>query len=354
MATTRLGPVPPPPLRRSWEEQSWTVRILRAFLGVTFVYAGIQKFLDPSFLHAGTPGYIGDQLRAFAQGSPIRPVMLALAHVAPLAGIAIALLEIAVGLGTLLAIAPVTLAAIGLGINMVLFLSATWHVHPYFLGSDSIYAVAWGALLAALVVARRADAERAAPLPPRRRAIVEQEIARRRFLRGAALVAGSFLVGIAGSLLAANPAETQAIGGAATPGSTTAPRPGTRRSGSRSSPGSQRPSSAPGGSEPAGTPITRLDSVPVGGAVPFHDPSQGPAMLCRLGTDQVAAYSRVCTHAGCLVGYDQQSGVLFCPCHGAEFDPRRGGEVIGGPAPVPLPAIPVTIDHRTGEVLATS
>jgi len=93
--------------------------------------------------------------------------------------------------------------------------------------------------------------------------------------------------------------------------------------------------------------------VPVGGAVPFHDPSKGPAVLCRLGTDKVAAYSRVCTHAGCLVDFDQQSGVLFCPCHGAEFDPSRGAQVIGGPAPVPLPAIPVTIDHRTGEVLAT-
>jgi thiosulfate dehydrogenase [quinone] large subunit len=351
VATSRYGPIPPPSLRRTWEEQSWTLRILRAFLGVTFVYAGIQKFMDRSFLHSGTPGYIGDQLRAFAQGSPIGPVMSALAHVAPPAGIGIALLEIAVGLGTLLAIAPITSAAIGLAINLVLFLSATWHVHPYFLGSDSIYAVAWGAYLAGLVVARRAEVEHAVPLPPRRRAIVEQEIARRRFLRGATLVAGSFLLGIAGSLLQGKSTETSALGGS-TPGSTTEPRH-TSKPGKTGSQGGSQPSTEPPSSAPAGTPIVRLDSVPVGGAVPFHDPSQGPAVLCRLGTDKVAAYSRVCTHAGCLVDFDQQSGVLFCPCHGAEFDPRHGAQVIGGPAPAPLPAIPVTIDRSTGEVLAT-
>jgi thiosulfate dehydrogenase [quinone] large subunit len=348
--------MPSPSLRRTWEEQSWTLRILRAFLGVTFVYAGIQKFMDQAFLHSGTPGYIGNQLRAFAQGSPVGPLMSALAHVAPLTGIAIALLEIAVGLGTLLAIAPVTSAAIGLGINLMLFLSATWHVHPYFLGSDSIYAVAWGAYLAGLVVARRALADQVPPLPPRRRAIVEQELSRRRFLRGATLVAGSFLLGIAGSLLAGKPAETSVLGGTA-PGSTTGPRrtPRTNSTNGRSDSGSgsRSPSEPPASAAPTGTPIARLDSVPVGGAVPFHDPSQGPAVLCRLGTDRVAAYSRICTHAGCLVDFDQQSGVLFCPCHGAEFDPSRGAQVINGPAPVPLPAIPVKIDHATGEVLAT-
>ena len=29
----------------------WSIRTLRAFLGVTFVFAGVQKFLDPNFLH---------------------------------------------------------------------------------------------------------------------------------------------------------------------------------------------------------------------------------------------------------------------------------------------------------------
>ena len=32
---------------------------LRLFLGVTFVYAGVQKLSDPGFLHPGAPTYIG-------------------------------------------------------------------------------------------------------------------------------------------------------------------------------------------------------------------------------------------------------------------------------------------------------
>ena len=42
---------------------------LRLFLGVTFVYAGIQKLSDPGFLHAGAPTYIGTQLHGFAAGT---------------------------------------------------------------------------------------------------------------------------------------------------------------------------------------------------------------------------------------------------------------------------------------------
>src|SRR5262249_36911837 len=146
---------PLPSIARSWELQSWPLLILRAFLGVTFLYAGIQKFLDPNFLHAGTPDYIGQQLRSFAVGSPIAPVLQALSHASLLTGIGIAVLEIAIGLGTLLGIAPVLWAACGLVVNLLLFMSASWHVHPYFLGSDSIYAVAWAAYLVGVIEVRQ-------------------------------------------------------------------------------------------------------------------------------------------------------------------------------------------------------
>ena len=43
---------------------------LRPFLGVTFVYAGIQKLSDPGFLHPGAPTYIGTQLHGFAARTP--------------------------------------------------------------------------------------------------------------------------------------------------------------------------------------------------------------------------------------------------------------------------------------------
>ena len=52
---------------------------LRLFLGVTFVYAGVQKLSDPGFLHKGAPTYIGSQLHAFANGTPGGFILRALA-----------------------------------------------------------------------------------------------------------------------------------------------------------------------------------------------------------------------------------------------------------------------------------
>jgi thiosulfate dehydrogenase [quinone] large subunit len=338
-------PGAPPSVASSWERQTFPMRILRAFLGVTFTYAGVQKFMDHNFLHAGTPDYIGDQLKGFAAGSPIAPLLHVVGHAPVLTGIGIALVEIAVGLGTLLGIAPMVWAACGGAINLILFLSATWHVHPYFLGSDSMYAVAWGAYLAGLIEAERARARTEPPLSRRERVLVEQDLSRRRFLRGAVIAAGAFALGIAGSLLSSGPSE--ASGAVASP---TAPR----TSKPHASKGTGGGTGGGAGEPPtAGTPIASLDSIPVGGAVAFNDPAQGPAVLCRLSQNNVAAYSRVCTHAGCLVEFDRGSGVLFCPCHGAEFDPSHGAEVIGGPAPTPLASVPVSIDRATGQVVAT-
>src|SRR5215470_19201056 len=138
------------PLRRAarprtfaegWLEMPWAIRILRAFLGATFLFAGVQKFLDPNFLRPGGGDYIGTQLTGFANGTPAAPLLRVLEHAPLVAGVGIAVLEIAVGLATLLGIAMLSAAFVGLAINTALWLSATWHTHPYFLGSDSIYAV---------------------------------------------------------------------------------------------------------------------------------------------------------------------------------------------------------------------
>jgi len=45
------------------------------------------------------------------------------------------------------------------------------------------------------------------------------------------------------------------------------------------------------------------------------------------------AVSAICTHLGCIV-YTTEWGFL-CPCHGSKYD--KGGKVIAGPAPRPLP-----------------
>jgi thiosulfate dehydrogenase (quinone) large subunit len=336
---------PAPGLRASWERQPWVLRILRAFLGVTFLYAGLQKFLDPNFLHSGSPDFIGSQLQSFAQGSPIAPVLHLLNTLPVFTGVGVAVMETAVGVATLIGVAPATAAALGFVINLMLFLSATWRVHPYFLGSDSIYAAGWAAYLAGLLELRLAQP---AVQHPRRRRMDPEDVTRRQFVRGAAVAAGTVaLSAMAGA--AAGSASTGAAGlSSGVSSSPSATR--TRGSGSGGNGGSTDGTGS-SGTGSSGTPVAKLASIPVGGAIGFQDAQGTPAILVRTGQQQVAAFSRVCTHAGCLVGYDQQAEMIVCPCHGAEFDPKQGARVVAGPAPTPLPSVHVSIGP-TGEVVA--
>lgn len=56
--------------------------------------------------------------------------------------------------------------------------------------------------------------------------------------------------------------------------------------------------------------------------------------------DGVVGYSAVCTHQGCPVNmWSKDRNAFVCSCHASVFDPKNGAEVIGGPAPRPLPAL---------------
>ena len=70
--------------------------------------------------------------------------------------------------------------------------------------------------------------------------------------------------------------------------------------------------------------------------------------------DNIVAYSRICTHVGCPVGlYEQTTHHLLCPCHQSTFDASTGATVIFGPAPRPLPQLPLTTDAQ-GYLVAQS
>ena len=78
-------------------------------------------------------------------------------------------------------------------------------------------------------------------------------------------------------------------------------------------------------------PASRL---PSGQAATYSDPSDGsPDILIRNANGGLKAFSAVCTHAGCTVGYEGR--VIACPCHGGEFNAETG-EVVAGPPPTGL------------------
>jgi ubiquinol-cytochrome c reductase iron-sulfur subunit len=61
--------------------------------------------------------------------------------------------------------------------------------------------------------------------------------------------------------------------------------------------------------------------------------------------DGFVAYSKMCTHAGCPVGlYERALNLLVCPCHQSMFNVVDDGNVVFGPAPRPLPQLPLAID----------
>ena len=107
--------------------------------------------------------------------------------------------------------------------------------------------------------------------------------------------------------------------------------------------------SSGGGSKGAqgsgGQALAQTSEVAPGSALKFKE-SGSPAVLVHLQSGDFVAYSAICTHQGCTVAY--KNGELACPCHGSVFDPANGAQVVAGPAPRPLPEIPVEV--RGGEV----
>lgn len=59
----------------------------------------------------------------------------------------------------------------------------------------------------------------------------------------------------------------------------------------------------------------------------------------------VLAFSAICTHQGCDVKtWMSSEKVLACFCHASKFDARQGAKVVAGPAPRPLPVLPLKLD----------
>ena len=114
-----------------------------------------------------------------------------------------------------------------------------------------------------------------------------------------------------------------------------------------------------------GTPV-RADSLPPGTtAIVFPENAIGSEraqtvlirvhpQLLQLPSDRAdwapggnLAYSRVCTHAGCVVGmYETTVHLLMCPCHQSTFDVLKAAQPTGGPAARPLAQLPLYVDDQ--------
>ena len=88
------------------------------------------------------------------------------------------------------------------------------------------------------------------------------------------------------------------------------------------------------------------DEIPTGTAKEFIFNETPLVVINRRGSGFIAL-SRVCTHLGCLVGYDKFNNKLVCPCHAGEFDLE--GRVLSGPATKSLQrySLKITADQIT-------
>lgn len=325
--------------------------VLRAFLGGTLLYSGLDKFIfDPRFLQADGVGSIGDTLRFFVTaGGPLAPLVEAVALPQPVAiGVAMAFAQLLVG-GSLLSGAWVRIGALlGAGISLTLALTASWGISPYYLGNDLPYLIGF-LVLAALGDggALRVGAPAQRGYDPGRRAVLAS---------GASIFAVLFAL----VLLDRTRLSSILTGGSASSGSpspssgpSTSPEPSTSSPAtagpSASAPASSKPTQAPspsstpsassGGGSAAGTVINGGKGLGSGQALNFSAGGTDAVLLKDGATYR--AFERACTHQGTNVEWEQGSGTFYCNNHGARFSST--GAVVMGPAVIPLRPITVSV-----------
>jgi thiosulfate dehydrogenase (quinone) large subunit len=131
--------------RGGWKERAshYALLPLRLFLGVTFIYAGIDKLTDSQFMAASGQGSVGELMRSVRDTSAV-PALVDLALGSPEAfGYAIALGELAVGIGILVGLLARLAALGGALISLSLWLTVSWQTEPYYYGNDLAYLMAW-------------------------------------------------------------------------------------------------------------------------------------------------------------------------------------------------------------------
>ncbi|MGW0464279.1 DoxX family protein [Streptomyces sp. NPDC003027] len=146
-----------------WKETAsrYALLPLRVFLGVTFIYAGLDKLTDSSFMAETGNGSIGEMMRGVRDSSAV-PALVDLALKNPVGfGYTIALGELAVGIGTLVGFFARPAALGGALISLSLWLTVSWQSDPYYYGNDLAYLMSWLPLVLAGASMFSLDAVRA-------------------------------------------------------------------------------------------------------------------------------------------------------------------------------------------------
>jgi thiosulfate dehydrogenase [quinone] large subunit len=309
---------------------------LRLFLGVTFLFAGLQKLANPAFLKNTSPTSIHAQLVGSARSSPIHGLVSHLVSIAPAVGLVIAIGEVAIGLGIIVGLWMRIAAVAGMVLSFGLFLTVSFHSSPYFTGSDIVFFFAWTPIVLAGAAGAPALDTWVADRPPVPPATVGPDGMPRR-----AVLSKGFLTGVTATVVLVLSSVVAVLGRAG--GDTTESADGAPTL-SGGAPGTTSPASTTPGSSttaPSGTPVGAASSVPVGGSAAFTDPASGdPALVIQQTAGDFVAFDAVCPHAGCTVAYAPSARIIACPCHGSEFNAETG-QVIRGPATYGLTSIKV-------------
>jgi Rieske Fe-S protein len=75
-----------------------------------------------------------------------------------------------------------------------------------------------------------------------------------------------------------------------------------------------------------------------GRVVPF---GSQPALVVRLPSGELRAFSAMCTHLSCTVQYRPDLQEIWCACHNGHYD--LTGKNVAGPPPKPLRAYDVNV-----------
>ena len=353
----------------------WALLPLRVFLGVTFLFAGLQKLANPNFFDSNSNSSIQAQLIASARSSPIGFLITHLIEHAVLVGVVISLGEIAVGIGLLLGLWTRIAALGGAALAFGLFLTVSFHASPYYTGADIVFffgflpfivAGAGGVLSLDARIAKRASeelglgdptpyavtfagvqefcgnyeqgrcrAQANAPCAPQGCPVLESghrsiaarggkpdDVDRRTVVIG---TSAAVAAGVIGVVIAGASAGLGRLFGRAPKAQST-----TSSFGQTSS-----TTTTPSGAKPPGQPLGPASQVAVGGAATFTSANGDPGVVIQPSKGKFVAYDAVCPHAGCTVSYSQAGDVLVCPCHGSQFKVSNG-DVMTGPSPTGL------------------